>query len=84
MKIRDFLGSTVLDKNANEVGKVDDVDFNPADGKIEKNGFGEQEWVSNRSSSRMEMVQFVTPILPRYPDNTPRWPLCRFGQWESS
>ncbi len=36
MKIRDFLGSTVLDKNANEVGKVDDVDFNPADGKIEK------------------------------------------------
>lgn len=36
MKIRNFLGSTVLDKNANEVGKVDDVDFNPADGKIEK------------------------------------------------
>ncbi|WP_405277575.1 PRC-barrel domain-containing protein [Methanobrevibacter sp.] len=36
MKIREFLGSTVLDKNAYEVGKVDDIDFNPDDGKIEK------------------------------------------------
>jgi sporulation protein YlmC with PRC-barrel domain len=36
MKIREFLGSTVLDKNANEVGKVDNVDFNTDDGKIEK------------------------------------------------
>ena len=36
MKIRELLGSTVLDKNAYEVGKVDNVDFNPEDGKIEK------------------------------------------------
>lgn len=36
MKIKQFIGSTVLDKNANEVGKVDNVDFNPEDGKIEK------------------------------------------------
>ena len=36
MKIREFLGSTVLDKNANEVGKVDNVEFNPEDGQIEK------------------------------------------------
>lgn len=36
MKIREFLGSTVLDKNAYEVGKIDDVDFDPAEGKIEK------------------------------------------------
>ena len=36
MKIRDFLGSTVLDKNAYEVGKVDNIDFDPASGKIEK------------------------------------------------
>ena len=35
MKIKQFLGSTVLDKNANEVGKVDNVDFDPATGKIE-------------------------------------------------
>ena len=36
MKIREFLGSIVLDKNANELGKVDDIEFNPEDGKIEK------------------------------------------------
>ena len=36
MKIREFLVSIVLDKNANEVGKVDDIEFNPEDGKIEK------------------------------------------------
>ena len=36
MKIREFLGSTVLDKNANEVGKVDDIEFDPEEGKIEK------------------------------------------------
>ena len=36
MQIKKFLGSTVLDKNANEVGKVGDVDFNTETGKIEK------------------------------------------------
>ena len=35
MKIKEFLGSTVLDKNANEVGKVDNVDFNIENGTIE-------------------------------------------------
>ncbi|MBO6123156.1 MAG: PRC-barrel domain-containing protein [Methanobrevibacter sp.] len=35
MKIKEFIGSTVLDKNANVVGKVDNVDFNTDDGKIE-------------------------------------------------
>ncbi len=35
MKIRNFLGSTVLDKNANEVGKVGDIDFNPETGAFE-------------------------------------------------
>ncbi|WP_405306962.1 PRC-barrel domain-containing protein [Methanobrevibacter sp.] len=34
MKIRQLLGKTVLDKNAFEVGKVDDVDFDPESGKI--------------------------------------------------
>ena len=34
MKIKDFLGSIVLDKNANEVGKVANVDFDPKTGKI--------------------------------------------------
>lgn len=36
MKIKEFLGSTVLDKNANVVGKIDNVDFNTETGKIEK------------------------------------------------
>ena len=34
MKIKDFVGSIVLDKNANEVGKVDNVEFDPANGKV--------------------------------------------------
>ncbi len=35
MKIREFLGSTVLDKNANVVGKVENVEFNNESGQIE-------------------------------------------------
>ena len=34
MKIREFLGSTVLDKNAYEVGKVSNIDFDKETGKI--------------------------------------------------
>lgn len=35
MKIKEFIGSVVLDKNANEVGKIDNVDFDPKTGQIE-------------------------------------------------
>ena len=35
MQIKEFLGSTVLDKNAYEVGKVSNVDFDVETGKIE-------------------------------------------------
>ncbi|MBQ2636186.1 MAG: PRC-barrel domain-containing protein [Methanobrevibacter sp.] len=35
MKIKEFIGSIVLDKNAYEVGKVDNVDFDKETGKIE-------------------------------------------------
>ena len=35
MKIKEFIGSTVLDKNANVVGKVENVDFDTETGKIE-------------------------------------------------
>ena len=35
MQIKEFLGSTVLDKNANVVGKIANVDFNTETGKIE-------------------------------------------------
>jgi sporulation protein YlmC with PRC-barrel domain len=34
MKVKELLGSTVLDKNAYEVGKVDDIDFDPESGAI--------------------------------------------------
>jgi sporulation protein YlmC with PRC-barrel domain len=34
MKIKELLGKTVLDKNAFEVGKVEDVDFDPESGAI--------------------------------------------------
>lgn len=35
MKIKEFIGSIVLDKNANEVGRIANVDFDPQTGKIE-------------------------------------------------
>ncbi len=35
MKIKEFLGSTVLDKGAYEVGKVANVEFDKETGKIE-------------------------------------------------
>ncbi len=35
MKIKEFIGSTVLDKNSNEVGRIDNVDFDKETGKIE-------------------------------------------------
>ena len=34
MKIKEFLGSTVLDKNANVVGKIENVEFDTESGKI--------------------------------------------------
>ena len=34
MKIKELLGRTVLDKNAFEVGKVEDADFDPENGTI--------------------------------------------------
>ena len=34
MKIKNFLGMKVLDTNANEVGKINDVDFDTESGKI--------------------------------------------------
>lgn len=36
MKIKEFLGSTVLDKNAYEVGKIANVDFDPESGQFNK------------------------------------------------
>ncbi len=35
MKVKEFIGSIVLDKKANEVGRIANVDFDPETGKIE-------------------------------------------------
>lgn len=52
MQIKDFLGTIVLDKNAYEVGKVSNVEFGPATGKmdeitltLQKNLFSKDELV---------------------------------------
>jgi sporulation protein YlmC with PRC-barrel domain len=34
MKVSEFLGIRVLDKNAVEIGKVSDMDINPIEGRI--------------------------------------------------
>ena len=34
MKIKQLLGMMALDANANEVGKIDDAEFDPQEGKI--------------------------------------------------
>ena len=34
MKIKQLLGMMALDANANEVGKIDDVEFDPEEGQI--------------------------------------------------
>lgn len=36
MRIKELLGMHVLDSNAKEIGKVDDIDFNEGSGQIEK------------------------------------------------
>lgn len=35
MKVSDFIGSRVLDKKANEIGKISDLDVKPKEGVIE-------------------------------------------------
>ncbi len=36
MKIKELLGMVVVDNNANDIGKISDVDFDPVSGKLEK------------------------------------------------
>lgn len=60
MKIRDFLGSTVLDKNAYEVGKVDNVDFNTDDGKIEKITLTLQKNIFSKDELEIDFADVAT------------------------
>ena len=36
MRIKEFLGAAVLDKNAVEVGEINDLEFDPEEGAFDK------------------------------------------------
>ena len=66
MKIKEFVGSTVLDKNANVVGKIDNVDFDTETGKIgtiiltlQKNLFSRDELILNKEISNEAVEEEV-------------------------
>lgn len=60
MKIREFLGSTVLDKNAYEVGKIGDIDFNKETGKIEKITLTLQKNIFSKDELEIEFEDIAT------------------------
>ena len=60
MKIKQFIGSTVLDKNANEVGKIDNVDFDTATGKIEKVSLSLQKNIFTRDELEISFDDIET------------------------
>ena len=60
MKIREFLGSTVLDKNAYEVGKIGDIDFNKETGKIEKITLTLQKNIFSKDELEIEFDDIAT------------------------
>ncbi len=60
MKIKEFIGSTVLDKNANVVGKVDNVDFNTKTGKIETINLTLQKNIFSRDELEIDFEDIAT------------------------
>ena len=60
MKIKEFLGSTVLDKNANVVGKVDNIDFNTETGKIEKISLTLQKNIFSKDELEIDFEDVAT------------------------
>ena len=60
MKIKEFIGSTVLDKNAYEVGKIDNVDFDPASGQIEKIFLTLQKNIFSRDELEIDFEDITT------------------------
>lgn len=60
MKIKEFLGSTVLDKNAYEVGKVADIDFNKESGQIEKITLTLQKNIFSRDELEIDFEDIAT------------------------
>ena len=60
MQIKEFLGSTVLDKNAYAVGKVSNVDFDPETGKIEKINLTLQKNIFSRDELEISFEDIAT------------------------
>ena len=60
MKIKNFIGSTVLDKNANEVGKIENVDFDTATGKIENVSLSLQKNIFTRDELEISFDDIET------------------------
>ena len=60
MKIKEFIGSTVLDKNAYEVGKIDNVDFDPKTGQIEKIFLTLQKNIFSRDELEIDFEDVAT------------------------
>ncbi|AMD17952.1 photosynthetic reaction center protein [Methanobrevibacter sp. YE315] len=60
MQIREFLGSTVLDKNAYEVGKVDNLDFDPETGKIGKISLTLQKNIFSKDELEIDFEDVAT------------------------
>lgn len=60
MKIKEFLNSTVLDKNAYEVGKVANVDFDTKTGKIETITLTLQKNIFSRDELEIDFEDIAT------------------------
>lgn len=60
MEIKKFIGSTVLDKNANDVGKIDNVEFDPDTGKIEKVTLTLQKNIFSRDELEISFEDIAT------------------------
>ncbi|WP_462315652.1 PRC-barrel domain-containing protein [Methanobrevibacter sp.] len=60
MKIKEFIGSTVLDKNANVVGKVDNVDFDTETGKIETISLTLQKSIFSKDALEISFEDIAT------------------------
>ena len=60
MRVKEFIGSVVLDKNAYEVGKVADVDFNKDTGSIENVVLTLQKNIFSSDELEIEFADIAT------------------------
>lgn len=60
MRVKEFIGSVVLDKNANEVGKVADVEFDNVTGEIKEVYLTLQKNLFTRDELEIEFADIAT------------------------